>query len=211
MEIAVKKTIALPLLSLAALTLPSCVQLLMAAYPPPSDKPSSVQPGTYKVEPYHTQVGFQVNHMGFTYFSGEFSGATGTVTLDPKHPAKMAVSVSVPVKTVLTTSPKLDEELVEADWLDAAKYPAMDFKSTSVKLTGANTADVTGMLTLHGVTKPETFHATFVGSGVNILDKAFTAGFEVTGTIKRSDFGVSKYIPLIGDEVKLTIAAAFEK
>jgi polyisoprenoid-binding protein YceI len=119
--------------------------------------------------------------------------------------------VTVPVSSVLTTSPKLDEELKEADWLDAAKYPTMSFVSTSVKMTGAKTADVTGTLTLHGVSKPETLHALFVGAGVNILSHNETAGFQIAGTIKRSDFGVNKYVPLISDEVQLIIAAAFEK
>jgi polyisoprenoid-binding protein YceI len=207
----VNQRLALPLLSLAAVTLPSCVNLLMAAYPPPTHDPAKVVAGTYKVEPYHTQVMFRVDHMGFSYFTGVFSGASGSVTLVPGKPAAMKLSVSVPVSSVLTTSPKLDQELKEADWLDATKYPTMSFTSTSVKLTGPKTADVTGNLTLHGVTKPETLHATFVGSGTNILSHNETAGFQISGVIKRSDFGVSKYVPLISDEVQLTIAAAFEK
>jgi len=205
------KSIALPLLSLAAVTLPSCVTLLMAAYPPPTHDPAKVVPGTYKVEPNHTQVMFRVEHMGFSYFTGVFSGATGSVTLVPGKPAAMKLTVSVPVKSVLTTSPKLDEELKEADWLDATKYPTMSFTSTSVTMTGPKSADVTGNLTLHGVTKPETLHATFVGSGVNILSHNESAGFQISGNIKRSDFGVTKYVPLISDDVQLTIAAAFEK
>jgi polyisoprenoid-binding protein YceI len=207
----VRKFLVLPLLSLAALTLPSCVDLLMAAYPAPTHDPARVVPGTYKVEPAHTQIMFRVDHMGFSYFTGVFSGASGSVTLVPGKPAAMKLSVSVPVSSVLTTSPKLDEELKEPDWLDAAKYPTMSFVSTSVKMTGPKSADVTGTLTLHGVSKPEILHAIFVGSGVNILSHNETAGFQIAGTIKRSDFGVSKYVPLISDDVQLIIAAAFEK
>jgi polyisoprenoid-binding protein YceI len=206
-----RKILVLPALSFAAVTLPSCVSLLMAAYPPPSHDPAKVPPGIYKIEPYHTQVMFRVDHMGLSYFTGVFSDASGTVTLEPGKPAAMKVSVSVPVKTVLTTSPKLDEELVAPDWLDAAKFPTMSFVSTSVKVTGPGTADVTGTLTLHGVSKQEVLHAAFVGSGVNVLSHNQSAGFQISGMIKRSDFGVTKYIPLIGDEVQLIIAAAFEK
>ena len=68
-----------------------------------------------------------------------------------------------------------------------------------------------GNLTLHGVTRPETFSVKFNGAGVNPLDHAYTVGFEVRGQIKRSDFGVSKYVPLIGDSVDVIISAAFEK
>ena len=123
----------------------------------------------------------------------------------------MSVSISVPVASVSTTSPKLDGELKSADWLDAAHYPTMVFRSETVTPTGATTADVTGTLTLHGVTKMLTLHATFVGAGVNVLDSKETVGFQLSGMVKRSDFGVTKYVPLVSDEVTLMISAAFEK
>ncbi len=206
-----KRMFVLSGLSVAALVLPACTELLMAAMPPVTQDPAKVPAGTYSVEPNHTQVLFSVNHMGFSYFSGNFSGASGTLALSPKHPAGISVSVSVPVASVATTSPKLTEELKEADWLDAGHYPTMVFRSTGVTPTGKTTADIAGELTLHGVTKPFTLHASFVGAGVNMLDKKETAGFALTGVLKRSDFGVGKYVPLISDAVTITINAAFEK
>ena len=177
----------------------------------PNTSPASVEQGTYAIEPYHTQVGFSVLHMGFTYYSGRFTDVSGELTLDPKLQAASSVRVSVPVSSVSTTSPKLDAELKDADWLDAAKYPAMTFKSTTVTPGDKGDAKVMGDLTLHGVTKSVTLDVRFVGSGVNPLDKKYTAGFEISGDIKRSDFGVTKYIPLIGDVVHLSINGAFEK
>ena len=76
---------------------------------------------------------------------------------------------------------------------------------------GPREADITGELTLHGVTRPVTLHAHFNGAGVNPLSHGYTTGFEVTGTIQRSAFGVTKYVPLVGDTVTLMISAAFEK
>jgi len=205
------KRLILPALAISSLILPACTQLLLAAVPPATHDPAKVPAGTYKIEPYHTQVLFSVDHMGFTYFSGNFSGVSGTAVLSPKKPATMSVSVSVPVASVATTSPKLTEELKEPDWLDATKFPTMIFRSTKVMETGPGTADIDGTLTLHGVTKPLTLHAKFIGAGINILSHNQTAGFELTGTVKRSDFGVTKYVPLIGDNVSITINAAFEK
>jgi len=75
----------------------------------------------------------------------------------------------------------------------------------------AEGATITGNLTLHGVTKPVVLHVRFIGAGVNPIDKAYTVGFEATGTIKRSDFGVTTYLPAVGDEVQLSIAGAFEQ
>ena len=173
--------------------------------------PAAVEPGTYAIEPNHTQIIFSVLHMGFSYYSGRLTDASGELTLDPKQPAASAVRISVPVSTISTTSAKLDGELKSADWLDAAKYPTVTFKSTTVTPGDKGEAKIMGDLTLHGVTKSVTLDARLVGSGINPLDKAYTVGFEISGDIKRSDFGVTKYVPLIGDAVHLSISGAFEK
>jgi polyisoprenoid-binding protein YceI len=174
-----------------------------------SPDPASVKAGTYKVEPYHTQAGFSVSHFGFTNFSGVFSGASGSLVLDPAKPTAARLEVVIPIQSVQTTVAQLDGMLKGDQWFDAAKFPTATFTSTKVVLSGKDSAVIAGNLTLHGVTKAITLRAHFVGAGVNPLDKSFTTGFEATGTIKRSDFGVSTYLPLVGDDVRLTIAGAF--
>lgn len=171
---------------------------------------TAIKAGSYKVDPGHTQIVFSVLHFGFTNYSGLFSGVSGTLQLDPANPGASKLNVSVPIDSVQTTSSKLDGELKGADWFDGAKFPAATFVSTSVTPGGNNSASITGDLTIRGVTKPVTLKAQFVGGGVNPLSKVDTVGFEATGTIKRSDFGVSKYVPLVGDNVTVTIAGAFE-
>jgi polyisoprenoid-binding protein YceI len=173
--------------------------------------PARVKGGTYAIDPAHTQVLFSLSHLGLTTFYGTFSGASGTLTLDAKKPSDSTLSVSVPVATVSTQVPKLDAELKQADWLDAAKYPVMTFTATKVLPAHKNTAQVTGNLTLHGVTKPVTLTVHFNAAGVNPIDRAYSVGFEASGHISRSAFGVNKYVPLIGDDVTLTISAAFEQ
>ena len=192
----------------AALALGTSVSAL--AQSAATHDPAKVEGGTYKVEPNHTQVMFSVLHMGFSNFTGTFSGASGELSLDPKTASASALKVSVPVKSVMTTSAKLNEELVSADWLDAAQFSDMSFVSTKVTPSGKGHARVTGDLTIHGVTKPATLDVSFVGAGTNPLDKKYTVGFEAKGDIKRSDFGVTKYVPLIGDTLHLAIAGAFE-
>lgn len=171
---------------------------------------SSVKPGSYKVESYHTQVGFSILHFGFTNYSGLFSGATGTLQLDPAKLGTSKLDISIPVESITTTVAKLNDELKGDKWFDTAKFPQATFVSTRVVPT-ADGANVTGNLTLHGITKPVVLHVRFIGAGVNPLDKAYTVGFEATGTIKRSDFGVTTYLPAVGDEVQLNIAGAFEQ
>jgi polyisoprenoid-binding protein YceI len=170
----------------------------------------SVKAGTYKVESYHTQVGFSLNHFGFTNYSGLFSGATGSLKLDPTHPGASKLDVTIPVESIVTTVPKLTDELKGDKWFDTAKYPQAVFTSTSVTLASGGDATVNGNLTLHGVTKPVVLHVHLLGAGVNPLDKAYTVGFQASGTIKRSEFGVSLYAPALGDDVELSIAGAFE-
>jgi polyisoprenoid-binding protein YceI len=170
----------------------------------------TAKPGSYKVESYHTQVGFSISHFGFTNYSGLFSGATGSLQLDPAKLGTSKLDISIPVDSVTTTVSKLTDELKGDQWFDTAKFPKATFVSTQVVPT-AEGVTVTGNFTLHGITKPVVLHVRFIGAGVNPIDKAYTVGFEATGTIKRSDFGVKTYLPAVGDEVQLSIAGAFEQ
>jgi polyisoprenoid-binding protein YceI len=173
--------------------------------------PGAVTPGAYVVEPNHTRVQFAVSHIGFTQFFGDFTGAKGTLVLDPKNVATSKVDITLPVSSVSTTNATLDGELKSADWFDAATYPTIRFVSTKIVRTAPNKATITGELTMHGVTKPVELQASFNGSGVNPLDKAYTVGFDATAKLKRSDFGVKTYLPMIGDDTSIRISAAFEK
>ena len=176
-----------------------------------STNPAAVVAGVYTVEPAHTRVQFAVKHIGFTSFYGDFTGVSGSLSLDPKTVAASKLDVTIPVASVSTTNRALDGELAGADWLDAATYPTMRFVSTRVVQTAAGKATITGNLTMHGITRPVVLMASFNGSGVNPLDKAYTVGFDATTTLKRSDFGVKTYVPMVGDETSLRISAAFEK
>lgn len=178
---------------------------------PGAPETARVTAGTYRIEPSHTQIGFAVDHLGFSIFRGVFSQASGSLTIDPANPAAAQLSVSVPIASVHTTSDKLDGELVSADWFDAARFPNATFVSMRITLGPNNTALVDGNLTLHGVTKPARLQVRFHGAGTNPMSKALTAGFDGRMSFNRSDFGVGKYVPIVSDHVELTIAGAFEK
>ena len=178
---------------------------------PANPDPTAVQAGAYTVEPVHTRIGFSLSHMGFSTWYGDFTGATGSLTLDPARPASDRLSITLPIASVSTTNAKLDGELKSPGWLDATQFPTASFVSSQVTPTGPGQADVMGQLTLHGVTRPLTLHVKFNGAGANPLNKAYTVGFDAQGMIKRSDFGVVKNVPLIGDEVTLTLSGAFVK
>jgi polyisoprenoid-binding protein YceI len=171
----------------------------------------AVQAGDYVVETHHTRVLFSVAHMGFSTWYGDFAGVKGTARINPADPSADALDVVIPTASVLTTNETLDDELKSPDWFDAAKYPTITFKSRRFTVTGPAKGQVTGVLTFHGVTRPVTLDVSFNGSGANPMTKTYTTGFEVSGKIRRSDFGVAKYVPIVGDDVTLIISAAFEK
>lgn len=186
--------------------------------PPGSRNPAAVAAGTYTADPAHTLVTWTVSHLGFSPYTGIFGDIAGTLTLDPKNLAATRVDVTIPVSKVTTASSGLTAHLTRAgkdggkpDFFGAAATDA-HFVSTRVVASG-QTARVTGNLTLNGVTRPVTLDASFYGAGKApaMMGGKDNVGFHATATIKRSDFGVSFAIPVVSDEVKLDIAAAFQK
>ncbi|GLK78415.1 YceI family protein [Methylopila turkensis] len=169
-----------------------------------------VTAGTYKVDPNHTQVAWSVDHFGFSTLFGLFGQPTGSLTIDPKEPAKATVEVTFPISGLSVTSDKFASHLAGGDFFDAEKFPSARFKSRSVTVSGEK-AVIEGDLTVRGVTKPVRLDASFHGAGVNPMNKAETVGFSATTKIKRSDFGLGAYVPAVSDEVTVTIVAAFEK
>ena len=193
----------------AALAAATCLSVGGAAL---AQAPNASPPsGAYRVEPNHTEILFGVSHIGFTTYYGVFSGASGTLTFDGDHPAASRLEIHVPVDSILTPSSVLSGELKGAQWLNAAAFPEMIFRTGKITLTGPDTADVEGELTLHGVTRPLTLQAKFTKSGINPLNHMLTLGFEAHGRLRRSDYGVTTYVPAIGDEVNLILSAAFER
>jgi polyisoprenoid-binding protein YceI len=202
-------------LAFAALLALAAVPVLAQDMPkeaPGAPDPARAVAGVYQVDPDHTQVLFTVGHLGFSEYTGMFTHPTGALTLDPKNPAVDTVDISFPIAKVLTTSPELDKHLQTADFFDAAKYPTGRFVSTKVTKTGDGSATIDGNLTLRGVTKPVSLDVRFVGAGDMVMGPPVpNIGFAATTTIKRSDFGISYGVPLVSDDVLLTINAAFAK
>jgi polyisoprenoid-binding protein YceI len=200
----------------AAIASPIIAQQAMQT--PGSKNPAAVTGGTYTVDPNHTLVGWRVDHLGFNDYFGIFGSVTGLLTLDPKNLDAAKVDVTIPVSKVTTASAGLTAHLLrpgkdggKPDFFGAAPADAR-FVSTSVAAQGQR-AKITGNLTLNGVTKPVVLDASFAGAGKMPAQMGGkeTVGFHAATTIKRSDFGVSMGIPMVSDEVRLDITAAFEK
>jgi polyisoprenoid-binding protein YceI len=166
---------------------------------------AAAAPVTYKLDPGHTMVLFSWNHFGFSNPTANLGQVDGTLVYDEAAPTKSTVEATLPLAGLDTFVPKLDEHLKSADFLDAAKYPTVTFKSTKVTSAGKDKLKVVGDLTVHGVTKPVTLDVTVNKVGPHPMMKVQTAGFDATTTIKRSDFGVGAYVPNVSDEIKIRI------
>jgi polyisoprenoid-binding protein YceI len=163
----------------------------------------------YQLEKAHADVDFTINHAGFSEKHGRFREIDATLSYDAAEPQASSVTVTVKADSLDTGFALRDKDVTSPMFLDAEKYPEMRFKSTKVTVLPDSTLHVEGELTLHGVTKPIMLHAKLNKQGPNPFDKRPTVGFSATGSLMRNEFGITNLIPIIGDEVEITIDVEF--
>src|ERR1700761_7599818 len=175
--------------------------------------PPTAKPGTYAIDPNHTQVIFAIRHEGLSTFYGRFTKIAGGMNFDPAAPQASALNVTIDMMGIQTHVDELDSELRD-DVFNAKKFPTATFTSTGITKTGDSTGTVTGNLTLNGITKPVTLNVTFNGGRNSPIPfQPYRIGFDATGTIHRADFGLDGMIwsGLVGDDVTLMIESEMEK
>jgi polyisoprenoid-binding protein YceI len=172
--------------------------------------------GDYAMDMAHSSITFSVNYMGLTQYVMRFVKAEAAMAFDGANPDKIKVTASIDPRSIRTGYPTpekkdWDAELATAEnWLNANKFPAITFETTSVKRTGPRTAVVTGTLNMLGASKPIVLNARFNGSQKLLqFSRKPGVGFSATGKFKRSDFNLPTFTPMIGDEVEVRIEAAF--
>ena len=168
---------------------------------------------TWTYDKNHAKVGFTVTHMLISDVEGYFKTANVTLTTTKEDFTDAVVEMTAEAASINTDNEKRDGHLQSADFFDAAKFPTLTFKSTSFKKTKtANTYEVKGNLTMHGVTKPVTLTAV-AKTGTHPMNKKTIAGFKVTGKLNRSDFGIGGSTPtaIVSDEVLIDANAEFVK
>ena len=163
---------------------------------------------TYTIDPVHSSLGFQVRHNLVSKVPGSFTKFTGTISYDAAAPEKSSTQATIEVGSVSTANEKRDGHLKSPDFFDAVKFPTISFASTAWKKTGENTFDVTGDLTIHGVTKSVVLKTTLLGTGPG-MGGSTVSGWEATATINRRDFGVDGPAMLgkvVSDEVSISLS-----
>lgn len=161
---------------------------------------------TYTLEPNYTQVVFSWDHLGYSHPTAQIAQGKGTLEFDPMEPAMSSLQVSLPVASLMTGVPDLDERLKSGDFFDVARYPQATFKSTRVAKGGAaDELEVTGDLTIRDVTRPVALAVKVLKLGNNPRTGVATVGFNATGMLKRSDFKLDAFVPQVGDDITLRI------
>jgi polyisoprenoid-binding protein YceI len=169
---------------------------------------------TFVFDKAHSTIGFQVRHL-FSKVPGKFDDFSGQIVLDEANPEQSSVEVTIKTASVDTGVKMRDDDLRSPNFFDATKFPEITFKSTSVKTTGENTADVTGNLSMHGVTKEVVLKVELLGKGAG-MQGAITSGWDAGTALKRSDFGLSwnKVIEgtqVVGDDVQIELHVEADK
>jgi polyisoprenoid-binding protein YceI len=159
----------------------------------------------YEFDKSHTRILFFVNHLGFSDTVGEFTAYDGTFSLDLEKPETSTLDVTLKPAGIRTPSEALDKHLQNADFFNVEKFPDIRFVSKSVKKTGDNTGEVTGDLTMLGVTKPVVMKVKLNKADYHPKTQDYIAGFTGETTLKRSEFGMNFGIPMVGDEVRMVV------
>lgn len=169
---------------------------------------AAADPVRYTLDPEHTQVDFRWHHLGLSTPAASMDRVRGTLLWDAQDPTASKVSVTLPVAGVHTRVPELDARFRSADYFDAGQHPDITFESTKVERTGiGDRLRITGNLTLRGITKPVVLDANLNGSGTHPMYKLPAVGFDATGTLRRSEFGLNEGLPIVADEIELRITA----
>jgi polyisoprenoid-binding protein YceI len=183
-----------------------CPKIALAAFATLLGFASSATADEYAVDGAHAGINFKISHLGLSWIQGRFDEFGGNFTIDSSNPEKSSFALSINPASIDTNNQKRDEHLRSPDFLNARQFPSMTFKSTAVRpIKGGY--EVTGDFTLHGVTKPMTLE--LVGGRTEEFPKGTQrTGYSAEFVLKRSDFGVDKGMPAVGD--KIYVAVSFE-
>jgi len=168
---------------------------------------------TWSVDKAHSRLGFNVTHLTVAEMGGTFNSIDAKITSSKPDFSDAVIELTADINSINTDNEQRDNHLKGPDFFDAAKFPSFTFKSSSFKKVSDKKYKLSGDLTLHGVTKPVVLDVTFNGTTTNPMSKKTIAGFNITGKIKRSDFGIAASMPaaMLSDEVALQASTEFAK
>ncbi|MEE8371748.1 MAG: YceI family protein [Sphingomonadales bacterium] len=202
-----------PLFALAGvLTVGGCTTILPMVVPSHNQTvdTSAIRSGHYVLDPAHGSVHFRVDHMGYSTYVARFNDIDAQFDFDNTRPELSTLIISIRADSVDSGNKKMDELIAGRDFLNARRYPDILFRADGVTILDERTGIINGTLTFHGVTRPLSLQLTFRGGARNFLTGKYTLGFSATASLRRSDYNMGAYIPLVSDEVKIQVEAEFQ-
>jgi len=172
---------------------------------------SELRSGEYTLDPEHAYVHFTVGHLGLSKIVGRFNTVSGSLDFDPNAVTDLRLQGIMEADSIDVNNDELEATLKERAWFDAQTFPQIIFTSTSVVQTDNGSLDITGDLSLRGVTRAIVLNARFNGGADNFLSGKYTLGFSATTSIKRSDFGIDTFAALIGNDIDIELHGEFQR
>nr|WP_321986814.1 YceI family protein [uncultured Lichenicoccus sp.] len=179
----------------------------LLAVPARAVDPSAVPAGIYTLDPQHTRIAWSVSHLGYSTYTGLIPQVQGTLRLDPSHPEATSLDAEIPMARITSLDPALDLRLHGAQFFATDRHPTAVYHALGLVVTAPGRGHLDGMLTLCGVTHPVAMNIVFGGAGIDPVDGRLTVGFAGSAIVRRSAFGVVAYVPVVGDDVTLTLEA----
>jgi polyisoprenoid-binding protein YceI len=172
----------------------------------------AAQMATYRFDKDHTAINFSWSHLGLSRQSARLAGVDGRIQFDPMTPELSAIDVTMKAASISTGIPEFDRHIKSADYFDVERFPLITFKSTAIRRLSDKTGQVMGDLTIKGITRPVALNVVWNYSGEHPLAKVnpnyldvYVSGFSATAVLRRSDWDLSLAIPLVSDEIRLSI------
>lgn len=198
----------------AALTavVTGCSSLTSALLAPDvSVEATALKSGNYTLDTAHASLQFSLNHMDLSDLYGRFDRFEMSLNLDESTPETAELDVLIDLDSLFVATPEFSETLKGPGWFNVSDHPQARFESETITRTGDTTAEVAGTLTLNGRQAPVILAVTFNGGAQNMITGKYTVGFNATGSLNRSDFGLGEFVPLVSDEVTLRFSGEFVK
>jgi len=193
---------------LSSVFLSACVSLIT---PKVQSDVAKLKAGEYSLDSTHATLLFKIQHLGLSTYVGRFNKFDASLEFDPANIAAAKLNAVIEINSLDINDDDLKSDLMGRSWFRQSEFPQAAFESTSVNPISDTEFEFIGILSWRGVRKPITVAATFHGGANNILSGKYTLGFSAKGSFLRSDFGMDKYVPLVGDEITLEAYAEFLK
>jgi polyisoprenoid-binding protein YceI len=162
-------------------------------------------PETYTVDPHHTFPVFEVSHYGYSMQRGRFNSVSGSIVLD-RQAGRGSIDIAIDAASLDMGLSDWDEKLRSEDFFDVARYPRILFKAEKLKFDGEQLVSADGTLTMHGVSKPVALTVDHFHCGKSRFTGNTMCGADASAKIRRSDFGMNKLLPGVGDDIRISIA-----